>query len=266
MYNPFSGKFPYEPKFRADSVKASGSEDEGYTVDIELEGFETAEEVVEFYNSVLKDHVDQGPDTRYGSTDFALDMLSDMDTSSVYRESEIYETEWAVDALGVLENFVDADEDERAYEDAITSLATITLASVSLSAGAEEGKGGYEFYRDIVENPGGESEETEVTGPIIIDVEEKPKSFEYEQLLEEEWVRIEEDEAETLEEDEMVERIHEDVLSGTIPEAKERIETSEGLDYDLLLETEKQGSDRVTLERYLEEIKEEEAEDELDDL
>jgi len=187
-----------------------------------------------------------------------------MDTSSVYRESEIYETEWAVDALGVLENFVDADEDEEAYEDAITSLATITLASVSLSAGAEEGKGGYEFYRDIVENPGGGAEETEVTGPIIIDVEEEPRSFEYEQLLEEEWVRIEEDEAETLEEDEMIERIHEDVLSGTIPEAKERIETSEGLDYDLLLETEKQGNDRVTLERYLEERKEEE--DAMDDL
>lgn len=51
---------------------------------------------------------------------------------------------------------------------------------------------------------------------------------------------------------------YEEVLDGTVDEAKEKIEELETPDYSRILELEKQGEDRVTLERYLEDkIKEE---------
>lgn len=67
-------------------------------------------------------------------------------------------------------------------------------------------------------------------------------------LLEEDWL----EEMEDMDIDEIMEQVHDEMVSGTIPEAKESIESVDSPDYTGILEAEKRGKDRVNFKKYLE--------------
>lgn len=281
-----------------DSVEASGDEEAGYRLDLELTGFDSPSELVEFYNSTVKQGMEK-PDTNFGSSESSTERLKDMNTSSAYSDGE-----WAVDAWEVVRKF--AAGEEESYENALDAISTVTVAAVALSEGAEPNRGGYGFYRELAEYP---NRPTVDEGPIMIDIEEstaeapedidedtaeefpsrelepessqsseelepettieepdetspvEPEEPEIEEqlpygsdLLEEEWFQRMED----MSVDEIMEQVHDEMVSGTIPEAKESIESVENPDYSSILEAEKRGKDRVTFKSYLEEKMEEE--------
>lgn len=272
-------------EIQLDSVDASGSEEEGYTLGLEFTGFESASELVEFYNTSLKQGVER-PDTSFGSSESARKLLEEMDTSSAYSGGE-----WAVDTWETVEKF--AGEDSQPYENAVDAIAAITLASVALSEGAEPGRGGYSFYQELSgysrepglgdgpitlditeeqETPGEEEESLDLTaeelepdeGEQVLEPEETgeedhPSAVEKEipygmEFLPDHW----KEEMEGMETDEIMDQVHDEIVSGTIPEAKETMESIDSPDYGEILEAEKRGKNRVTLKRYLEEKVEEE--------
>jgi len=274
--------------------------------------FDSAQEVVVFFNDNLKEDLDI-TDMVYGSSQDAVLEAEASDSTAMYGTGELA-GEWAVNAYKLLEEKVGSREED-VFEESIENIAAMTMASVSLSRDDPESRHGFGFYADFVDgftSVTGQQVEEE-TGPVVIDVEDEDVEDEYEEpdtsithevegevvkasdkeersSVEEyeedeesegyedqgEFVReteprderfTEEQESEgdfvrgmdALEEDYESEGSYDisEILSKNVPEAKERVEELEDPDYEALLESEKEGQDRVTLTRYLEEKMEE---------
>jgi hypothetical protein len=214
---------------------------------VDFEGFESAEEVVKFYNSFLRDGVADRERPIYGNSEFAKKELSKKDTSGVYRRLEgSGQGDWALDALEVLERFGDNYEDNPAGS-SVDHLAAMTLATVSL---AEGGGGEYGFYMDLTQKVA----EEERNEPIEIEVGYEdvvtPIGQRYsDEVLERAGLKWRD--LAPKNEDERERMVHDAMVSGTIDESKYLIGQAEDPDYRELLEAEKRGKDRETFKKFL---------------
>lgn len=246
--------------------KAFGSEQEGYTAFAGVEAeYDSAKDVVQFYNEHIKDKVAQEPQV-YGSSPEAIKEVAESDSSAMYGKKEgDMKGEWAVDVSRLLES----DEvQEDSFESAINRIASINLATVSLAYADSETGHDRGFYSDLIGDLEGDFPE-----PVQIPVEEETEGLEEEQELNEQLHEVQTPyDEEILRElgldpqeidEEGLDIVHEKMLSGTIEEAKQFIEDIREPDYDSLLEAEKRGKNRSTLKRYLKKEMEEETEEDF---
>ncbi len=267
--------------FNIEDFKVSGDEERGYELSIDLAGFESAQEVVEFYNEHIKEKIGQEA-TVYGSSESAKHRVAGSDSIAMYGEEGELEGEWAVEVNRLLQRYAGTED---AFENAVEHLSAMTLAAVSMAEGGPGGRQDYDLYRRFAREP--ETTVEEAAEPVVIPVEEEQQRQEeveevetpYEEEIEEEPDVSEErrrDMLETVHEDLIDELVSDDVetldefygeiLSGTIEEAREDIERMDDPDYERLLEIERRGQNRVGMKEYLEERREESVDEEDDRL
>lgn len=246
-------------------------ENQEYQMNLRITNFDSPEEVMSFYSSLLSDKHVKAEAGTYGNTIEAELELSDMDTSAAYRMRTLSEDEvegddvmlkkdmetreWAVN----VSNIVNRIRDEEPYNEAVDNISATTLAAVSLAESLEEPgetaqvSAGYDLFMDIMENLRYEE------GPITLDIETEEREALSEDLneevLEPETVTEEEvRETEAVEEPEDTEeQNYEELLDQNVPEVKDRSQNMDEDELARLLELERQGEDRVTLKKYLEE-------------
>ena len=271
-----------------DGLEIEGDNEKGYSISADLSGFKMPGQAVNFYNQHLKKKARKRDLPIFGNEDRerAKNQMVEMNTSAVFdravTEEGLEEGKWAVDAYSALQRF-DFGEGEK-YEEAANNLAAVSLASVSLSEGAERKSAGFNFYKTIVD------EISSYTEPVKIDVLKEEdtagdKSVEVDVVEgdEEDVIPLEEAEPEPEEEipfDEEVlddvgleeealepedreaisDSVYQTILSENVDEAKESIAKIDEPDYETLLEKEREGKNRITLKRYLEERIEDEEE------
>ncbi len=195
-------------------VEAEMHEDEDTYLMMTAMEFETAEELVNFYNQNLKQHTER-PELIYGNSREVEDVLTERDTWASFRpqEESVREAEWAVDTPRTIERFLDLRNVENDYEETAKTLAAATFYTVSRAeSDGEVGTGLYNFHENLIDIPGEEPIEIEV-------MRREPTDYDH-------------------------------VLSGNIDEVKEKVESIEDPDYNRLADEEEKRQDRTTLTDY----------------
>ncbi|WEL19444.1 hypothetical protein [Candidatus Nanohalococcus occultus] len=195
-------------------------------------------QVVSAYNS----EKDRLPETRngvYGTSEEVVDYLLTQDSFGVSKFREEPENgDWALDVQRVLEKYVDTGS-RTPGRDAVEQISTTVLATVSHAMDRNAGKGGLEFYSNVLSGAYGHRELEE--NPVIIDLSE-----------------YEEDDAEEPQESGSEQEVdYEDLVSDTITKSKYELGKLDEPDWEKVLEAEKKGKDRITFKRFIEDKLEE---------
>lgn len=229
-----------------EDFNAEGDEEEGYKISLDIKGVESSEEVVKFYKDFIEDKENYRLRTVYGNTMQARAKLASMNTSAAFQEKEWPEHgEWAVDISKLLERHLE--DTTASYDEVVDELGAMTLAAVSMAEGGKQGDQKYRFYRNVIRS-------LEVPKPLTRG-NGRHEAFYFEpdnaQNMDPVEIPIEK---ESKTEDETIS--YRDIVSGTIKEAKEQISELEQIDYDKLLEIEKEGKNRKTMKKYIRKMQE----------
>lgn len=187
--------------------------------------FETAEELMNFYNENLKEHTTR-PALVYGNSRDVESSAFERDSWASFRpqKESVREGEWAVDVPRTIDRHLNLGEAESNYEETAKTLAAATLYTISRAeSDGEVGTGMYDFHKNLINLPGEEPVEIEVT-------RKEPARYG-------------------------------EILSGNVDEVREKVQDIEDPDYNRLIEEEERRDNRVTLKRYFRDQQEIESED-----
>lgn len=196
------------------------SEDGKYSLKLIFEPLE-ASEIVDLYNeNFLSDYIPETRNGVYGNSEEAISYVLNEETFGAAEFIPGSNTgNWALDVERVLEKYVDNDL-ETAHEDAVKQISTAVLATVSHALEEGLANEGMNFYSNFLEGAYGEP----LVEPVEIDIYDMAEDEDYEELV-----------------------------SGTVEQAKKELQGLESPDWDAVLEAEQTGKNRVTLKRFIRE-------------